>query len=274
MPGARNLRMKVNEIMRPAPWVVEGIDSLGAAHALMQQHHIRHLPVVRDGKLVGLLTEHDILAYRAELPRAEDWTSVAVSGAMVRTPQTAAPDDSITEITARFAADTLDALPVVERGRLIGIITVTDVLAAEVRRAMAVSPRAATAGQVMAPGPFTCGPDDDLLAAATRMSVHGVRHLPVVDGSGRVIGMLSDRDVRTHVGDPSRFAIAGSVSYEYVRDAMTPAPITVTADRSLDEIARIFEDHQLGAVPVVDDERRLVGIVSYVDVLRGVAHAA
>jgi len=262
--------MKVSDIMRPAPWLVEGTGSLGAAHRLMQQHRIRHLPVMRDGKLVGLLSEHDILAFRAER-RADDWTRVAVSGAMIRAPQTAAPDDSLTEVAGRFAADKLDALPVVERGRVLGIVTVTDVLAAEVQRAMASSPRTLTAGDVMTPGPFACRPEDSLLAAATRMSWHGLRHLPVVDDSDRVVGMLSDRDLRTHVGDPSRFAIARGTTLKRVRDAMTAPPITVTADRSLNEIAQIFEERHLGAVPVVDRGGVLVGIVSYVDVLRGLA---
>jgi acetoin utilization protein AcuB len=260
--------MRIREIMRRTPWVIDGIDSLHTAYQLMRRHAIRHLPVLREGKLIGLLSEHDILEFRAELGGADDWTRAAASSAMRRSPQTAGPDDSLTELVGRFAADKLEAVPVVERGKLVGIVTVTDLLAAEVQLAMAPSPPRPTAADAMTPGPFTARPDEDLLAAATRMVTHGIRHLPVVDEREVVIGILSDRDVCTHVGDPSNFVIARDATALRVRDAMTAAPITVGPDRPLVELARVFEDRQIGAIPVVDQDGELVGIVSYVDALR------
>ena len=265
--------MKIREIMRRTPWVIDGVDSLATAYQLMRRHGIRHLPVLRDGKLVGLLSEHDILEFRAELAGADDWTRGAVSGAMMRSPQTAGPDDSLTEIVARFAADKLEAVPIVERGKLVGIVTVTDVLTAEVQLAMAPSPPRATAADAMTPGPFTTRPDENLLAAATRMSAHGIRHLPVVDGRNIVIGMLSERDVRTHVGDLARVLTAHGQTALRVHDAMTAAPITAGPDRPLAELARMFEDRGIGAIPIVDREGELVGIVSYVDALRVLARS-
>lgn len=265
--------MKIREIMRRTPWVIDGVDSLHTAWQLMRRHAIRHLPVLRDDKLIGLLSEHDILEFRAELAGADDWTRAAVSGAMMRSPQTAGPDDSLTEIVGRFAADKLEAVPIVERGALVGIVTVTDVLAAEVQLAMAPSPRSATAADAMTPGPFTARPDENLLAAATRMSIHGIRHLPVVDERNAVIGILSERDVRTHVGDPSRFVIAHGRTALRVRDAMTATPITAAPDHPLAELANIFENRQIGAIPVVDRGGELVGIVSYVDALRVLARS-
>lgn len=263
--------MKIREIMRRTPWVIDGVDSLHTAYQLMRQHAIRHLPVLRDGRLIGLLSEHDILEFRAELAGADDWTRVAVSGAMTRSPQTAGPDDSLTEIVARFAADKLDAVPIVERGALVGIVTITDVLTAEVERAMAPSPPRATAADAMTPGPFTAHPDENLLAAAARMSTHGIRHLPVVDEHDAVVGILSERDVRTQVGDPSRFVIARGRTALRVRDAMTATPITAALDRPLVELAQVFQDRQIGAIPVVGQGGELVGIVSYVDALRVLA---
>jgi CBS domain-containing protein len=129
--------MKVKDIMRARPWVIDSIDTLGEAHQLMRTHEIRHLPVVHDGKLVGILSERDVLEYRANLGFGEDWRDVGVSGVMTRSPRTAAADDSITEVAGRLAMTKIGALPVVERGFVLGIITVTDVLAAEVQEAMA-----------------------------------------------------------------------------------------------------------------------------------------
>jgi acetoin utilization protein AcuB len=260
--------------MRRSPWTVEGVDSLGTAHQRMQQHAIRHLPVLRKGILVGMLSERDILDFRANLAAADDWTRVAVSGVMTRSPQTAGPDDSITEVAGRLATSKLDALPVVELGRLVGIITVSDVLAAEVQRAMAPVPRSrATAADAMTLGPFTIGLGDNLFQAAKLMSLHGIRHLPVIE-RGAVVGMLSERDLRTYIGDPSLFAITKGESPVWVREAMTHAPVTVTPDQPLVELAKLFDDHRIGAVPVVDRDGALLGIVSYVDMLRVFARPA
>ncbi|HEU0032558.1 MAG TPA: CBS domain-containing protein [Kofleriaceae bacterium] len=268
--------MKISEIMRRSPWVIDGVDTLGAAHRLMQQHAIRHLPVMRPGdKLVGLLSERDILEFRASLGGGDEWTLVAVSGAMTRAPQTVHPDDSLTEVAGRLATSKLDAFPVVERGKLVGIVSVTDVLAAEVRRAMEPTPPSeAVASTAMTPGPFAIRPEANLFEAADTMSLHGIRHLPVIDASEVVIGMISERDLRTCLGNPSVFVMARGETSLTVRDVMTTPVITVTPDHPVVEIAKLFEDQRIGAVPVVDREGKLVGIVSYVDALRVLSRPA
>ena len=260
--------------MRPQPHTIEATESLGTAHRSMREHAIRHLPVMRGSRLVGVLSDRDLLGFRAHLGFTEDWARFPASAAMTPSPQTAGPDDSLTEVAARFAYTRLGSLPVVDRGALVGIITVSDVLSGEVQAAMApVTPPKPTAAVAMTQGPFTCGPDDNLLVAARRMSTHGIRHLPVVDDRHVVIGMLSERDLRTFVGDPSKFAATHGETAMRVKDALTLPVVTVGPDRPLAEVARLFEDARVGAIPVVDGERRLIGIVSYVDVLRVFAQA-
>jgi len=120
--------------------------------------------------------------------------------------------------------------------------------------------------------PATVASDDTLLDAAARMADRNVRHLPVVDGERHVVGILSDRDVRTVVGDwlrpfrPSD-AVVRARTYR-VGDAMTREVFVVNQDAPFDEVVRVFTDQRVGAVPVVDDTDRLVGIISYVDVFR------
>jgi acetoin utilization protein AcuB len=128
--------MKLRDIMKPSPRTITEVTRLGEAHRIMTSHRIRHLPVVRDGRLCGILSERDILEYRAKTPFREDRWRAPVSAAMTAPPQTAGPDDSLTELAGRLAAAKIGAMPVVERGILIGLVTVTDVLEAEVARAM------------------------------------------------------------------------------------------------------------------------------------------
>lgn len=129
--------MKLREIMKAGPQTVAETTPLGEAHQLMSKLGIRHLPVVAAGRLCGILSTRDILAYRATTAFRDDWWRAPVGVAMVRSPQTANPEDSLTEAAARLANARIGALPIVDGGALVGIVTVTDVLDAEVRSAMA-----------------------------------------------------------------------------------------------------------------------------------------
>jgi acetoin utilization protein AcuB len=128
--------MKLRDIMKPSPRTVTEVSRLGEAYQLMSKHGIRHLPVVHEGRICGILSERDILEYRAKTAFRDDWWRAPVSAAMVAPPQTAGPDDSLTEIAGRLARAKIGAMPIVERGALIGLVTVTDVLEAEVSQSM------------------------------------------------------------------------------------------------------------------------------------------
>jgi CBS domain-containing protein len=122
--------------------------------------------------------------------------------------------------------------------------------------------------------PATAAADDSLIDAAARMADRGIRHLPVVDGDRHVVGILSDRDVRTAVGNVSRplhpdDAVVRIRSLR-VTDAMTRDAFVVRDNAPFAEVAKIFIDQRVGAVPVVDGADHLVGIISYVDVFKNV----
>jgi acetoin utilization protein AcuB len=129
--------MKVRDIMKSSPITATEVSRLGEALQTMMKHRIRHLPIVRGDRLCGILSERDILHYRAMTAFREDWWRAPVTDAMIASVQTAGPDDSLTEISGRLADSRIGALPIVERGKLLGIVTVVDVLEAEVRDAMA-----------------------------------------------------------------------------------------------------------------------------------------
>src|SRR5512134_1008731 len=129
--------MKIRDIMRVGPHTIRDTEVLGAAQRLMTRSRVRHLPVIEDGKLIGILSERDVLAARARAGPDEDWWAQPVRGAMKSPVQTAHPDDPVVEIAGRMAAARIGAMPIVELGKLIGLATATDVLDAEVRAAMA-----------------------------------------------------------------------------------------------------------------------------------------
>jgi CBS domain-containing protein len=263
--------MKVRDIMRPARWTIGPESTLSRAERIMARRRLHHLLVTDAGALAGLISERDILDARTDGKPDEAWWHMPVRSAMQDVPPTASPDDSVESAIARLADSPVDVLPVVERGFLIGQITATDLFEAD--RSPAERLRAPlTAADAMSEPAVAVGPGDSLLEAARLMVDHQVRHLPVVE-AGEVIGMLSDRDIRTVAGDPVRFAEAreGDDTRVRVRDAMATTVVTVRGDRPLAEVANELVDERFGALPVIDGAGRLIGVISYVDVLRALA---
>lgn len=264
--------MKLRDIMRPGPITIADTATLGVAHWTMSRGRVRHLPVTSSDRLVGILSERDILAARARAAEeGERWWELPVTRAMRAPAQTAGPDDSITEAAGRLATARLGALPIVDQGKVVGIVSVVDVLDAEVRIAMGPrAPRELLAADVMTPWPYTIGPDTLVLDAVRLMVDRHVRHLPVVDARSTLVGMLSERDLRSAVGDPVKYLEdrGASTAQLRVKDVMSTPAVAVPFDCPLVEVARSFADARFGAIPITDKFGALLGIVSYVDALR------
>jgi acetoin utilization protein AcuB len=99
--------------------------------------------------------------------------------------------------------------------------------------------------------------DETLSAAQKRMNDGDFRSLPVVE-QGRLIGIITDRDLRSHSEHPERAT---------VESAMSELPVTVTPATPLREAARLLFEPKIGALPVLQD-KRLVGVITTQDILR------
>ncbi len=113
-----------------------------------------------------------------------------------------------------------------------------------------------TVGHWMTAHPFTIAPEEPLTAACTRMQQHRVRGLPVVE-DGKLLGIITDRDIRTHLK---------YLESTTARQSMTREPLTVAPTTSIWDAARILRERKVGALPVLE-ENRLVGIISTYDLL-------
>ena len=130
-----------------------------------------------------------------------------------------------------------------------------------------------TVAEAMTAYPCNVAPNDRLGDAIAIMLEHHVRHLPVVDEASTLVGILSDSDVRTTVGEPARYLELRWRSYAQlrVRDVMSTPVQSISFDRPLAEAAQTFADTKIGALAVTDKFGALIGILSYVDVLRQLA---
>lgn len=126
----------VSEIMTTNLVLLNTDDSLDKAERLFKKHHIRHIPVVKGQRIVGMLSLTDLLRISfADLTDDEEevetivYNMFTIEQVMAKTPMVVSPDQSIKEVAEILSTNEFHALPVVaERKRIIGIVTTTDLL--------------------------------------------------------------------------------------------------------------------------------------------------
>ena len=128
--------LTVSEIMTREPYTLGPDSNLAEARQLMAEHHIRHIPVLsKDGSLVGLVSQRDVLAAEdssvVSSQQAIDATDryVALSSVMTAPVQTVDERDSLRGTAIILQKSKVGCLPVLRDGKLVGIITDTDFVA-------------------------------------------------------------------------------------------------------------------------------------------------
>ena len=122
---------------------------------------------------------------------------------------------------------------------------------------------------VMSNDPLTVSPSDTVGKAEELMYENHYRQLPVVDDK-QLIGIVSDRDIRSFLAQPSFVEPEkrARALRTKVNEIMTAKPLTVSSEDDLREAVELLIEEKIGGIPVIDDTEGLVGIVTYVDVLR------
>lgn len=118
---------------------------------------------------------------------------------------------------------------------------------------------------IMTELPVTISPEATVEAAVRTLEALEIRHLPVVDEEGELVGMVSDRDLRGAMGasDGGGVPLAAHIS-----DVMNTNVVQALPDDEVGDLAQLMVDQRIGALPIVDERGLLIGIVSYVDLLR------
>jgi acetoin utilization protein AcuB len=111
----------------------------------------------------------------------------------------------------------------------------------------------------MSRDPIAIAPEASIQEAIELMKEHSIRHLPVVDGEERLVGWVSDTDLRG-------VFMASMIEELTVGDVMIADPITVSSTDVLEQAALLITKHKIGGMPVLEDGK-LVGIITVVDIL-------
>lgn len=139
------------------------------------------------------------------------------------------------------------------------------------RRATQAGKRSVRVSERMTASPVTVRPRESIHDAIDKMKKGHFRHLPVVDDGGKLIGILSDRDIR--LIRPSRAFVSGEdealqLWSASVRQAAAFDPVTIEPDASLEQAAELMLRWEIGGLPVVDEGGKPIGIITYTDLLR------
>jgi acetoin utilization protein AcuB len=120
---------------------------------------------------------------------------------------------------------------------------------------------------------ITVAPEDGIFKAQELMAANMIRHLPVIDPDNRLIGVVTDRDIRSAL--PYKFFKESPSEEEKknfaelkIKDIMTKDPITISPTYTLQDALLMIQDARVGALPVVDENGILSGIISVRDLLR------
>jgi CBS domain-containing protein len=128
-----------------------------------------------------------------------------------------------------------------------------------------------TVRDYMTADPTTLGPDDPLLQAVLTVRSLSIRHIPIVK-DGELVGLITDRDL----GHASPSILGRTTPEEYnqvfqqntIQRVMVKNPTTIHVDALLGDAVRLMQENKWGCIPVVDDNGRLVGVLTKSDVFR------
>ncbi len=112
-----------------------------------------------------------------------------------------------------------------------------------------------------------------LLDAQSLMQERRIRHLPVVDDAGHLVGMVTDRDIRSALpyalakgeGDDQERAAYAHLT---AADVMSSDLLTISPNHTIQDAVLLIQQKKVGAIPVIDNDNKLVGILSVRDLLR------
>ena len=264
----------VADIMTPAPIVVEVPGSRSDAINTMVRNKLTGLPVVRasDGMLMGVVSRRDIFR-----KFDEDQLSLIMKKGCI----TVSPDATVEEVARIFSEMRIHRLPVVDEGKLVGIITPTDLL-----RIIKDMKTDLLAEDVIRTTCVTAFEDEPLTYTIPAMRVSDVSALPVLDAHGKLVGIITDRDLFSdQVKDPEALKELGisddanlagfrnvlplfySATDKYmaddrtVKDFMVRNPTTVFKKTNLAEVAKMMVINDFGQIPVHGTKDELIGMI-------------
>lgn len=260
--------VSVGEIMTKKVITLTTEDFISSAIAKMSDNKMHHIPILDGrGEYVGML-DYNLLYKRESIP-----VTTKVKTVMERTPSVG-PDVDVSE-AARIMLDSgIKALPVIEKNKLKGIVTSTDIVHS-IRSipSVAVLP----ASEIMSGDPITVSEDDDLLEALRKMRDIDETSIPVVNKEGKVSGIVNINDISKELwrgrGRMRQGEYYRNVTKPSVKDVMAP-PLVVKPTETLSSCMEAMTKSDARICTVVNEDMVPEGVVSQSDILGEIVKGA
>lgn len=281
--------MKIEKIATQPVVVLNPADTLNRAIQQMWRLNIEHLPVVQNGQPVGMVSERDLLSHACgDNYAAHELThkhlkhvlgTSRVDDIMSSPVVSLSPDDSIENAAHLMLSEEIDAVPLTARDSIVGIVTQTDILKCYLDNQSFLLLEQLSKESVvdfMHAHVFSVRSDDLKPTVIRLMRDKRIRHVPVLNGEGVLVGVIAESDVilgQRLDRSAGRLSvnILAAVNHSRVADIMN-APVVLDVSSSLRDAAREMVTHRIGCVPIMKD-KELVGILTNTDLVRAFVHA-
>ncbi len=247
----------VGDIMTKDIVCIESTDTISKARSIMRKCGYRALPVLEEGKLVGIISRGDVLKVTSGK------TNVYIKGLMNENVVSASPDDDVISLTKSMIKAGIRQVPVVD-GKLLGIISSMDVLNAFVMKNYAPSKKMIS--DIMTRKVVCCKPDEEISKIWDKMYSSGFSGFPVVKNK-EIIGMVTRMDILKK-GYARISKESGKVRNTTVNKVMRTPAVTLKTTTDVRDAAELMVRKKIIRLPVVDNSKKIVGIVDIEDILR------
>jgi acetoin utilization protein AcuB len=302
-------------------------DTVEKCLKVMKENQIRHVPVINAANqtsekqsFVGVISDRDLLRqispYMGKIGEQESDQKAKqqnLGQIVTKDPISISPETPIPDILACLLDNHIDMVPVLANGKLVSLVTATDIIKLFVRLdsirqlwskklkiktrrlsdllfgespglAEVLSSVLRTAQNFMTSHVVSLEGQDTVVKAIKVMREGKFRHIPIVDSRNTIKGIVSDRDVLLHlpfVRGQRLLQSRGFRDYLFevyprhpslglpLNHIMTPAPQIISPDAGLYEVAKKLYDLKISCLPVTDEEKKLLGIVTKSDVMKG-----
>lgn len=249
---------------------------------ILKDKRISGVPVLKDNKVVGLVTRTNLL----KKPEEEQLALL-----MERNPTNIAPDADITDAARLLLDNRIRRLPVMENDKLVGLVTIADLIGS-----MADLNMSEPIGQYLNNGVVPVWNETPLPVVARVMELAHVKAAPVLNSNLDLVGIISDRDIisasviedTVEMSDMSAGADDDAWTWESMRDTMSiyysvsrikvpniiakdimvKDPITAASISGVSDCARKMKRSKIDQMPVVNANRKLLGILRDRDLLK------
>jgi len=253
---------KVDELMTKDVVTIEPEATVHDAVEKMRSHRIHGIIVAKEGKLMGVMSGYDVLLLMA---RGEHGKNVRVEEIMTAELMTVGPEDDVIDALELMLKNHVMRLPVLDEGRLVGIITTTDFVNAFDEGFQGESPgkkkivTELLVRNIMHKPVIMIGADKSVLEAARLMTKENIGSLVINEKCK--IGIITESDIFKRV-----VAQGKDSKKTKIADVMTTPCKTVGPNADMFEASKIFHDNDIRRLPVIES-CEVIGIIAVEDII-------